>query len=172
MPPRRESPPESSRSDDQSGTPASRDKLQELIDGLPEEKKVELVKVLQVTSSTETTFSGPLPRPEDFGNTTRFSRARRIAFWPWPRRNSKYGRTAKRECSPMTAEESRALHGSAFCWSASPGLPPGWAMRSSPFRLASPERSPRSSAESWTGWSVAGMPMDLNDQASNRQRAA
>ncbi len=66
MPPRRESPPESSRSDDQSGTPASRDKLQELIDGLPEEKKVELVKVLQVTSSTETTFSGPLPRPEDF----------------------------------------------------------------------------------------------------------
>ena len=47
------------------GESTSGQNLSELVASLPEERKLELIQILEV-SRVETTFSGPLPSPENF----------------------------------------------------------------------------------------------------------
>lgn len=59
---RKPGPPKDAQSEAQQASDTDRD-LAQLVASLPEDKKIELYKFLEI--SIETTFSGPLPSPED-----------------------------------------------------------------------------------------------------------
>lgn len=172
MPSRRKPPPDPSHSGGQSEPPAPHDKLQELINGLPEEKKLELVKALQVASSAETTFSGPLPRPEDFEKYNQIEPGAADRILSMAEKEQQIRADGQ---AGMLANDRRRITGAAWIGVllvGVAGLATWMGNEVIALSLGSPERSSRLSAESWTGWSVAGMPMDLNKQASVRRRAA